>query len=1464
MNLFYIENTYNGTNTVTLTSKQVGVVPSGSYATSVQYSKDGSSWSTFYLSDGSTNTVTLNANEKVYFRNNSGKWNYFNTPNFCTSFKGDHPHIIGGDARSLLNYSNDNITLSQGCFYNLFFEDTQLTDASSLSLPSTTIATDAYKCMFKGCTSLTTPPSLQSAVNLNADCFEAMFSGCSSLTTAPVLRSTNLAFNCYGYMFHNCTSLTTAPALPATTLADSCYSGMFQGCTSLTTPPVLPATTLIDYCYKQMFYGCSSLSSVVTYANDISATNCLYNWLSSVANSGTFHNLGSATYPTNSSSGIPTGWTEVGPDLTDYFYIENTYSGSNTVTLTTSQSGSQVAGTYATSVQYSKDKNSWTTLTLTAGGTNTITLESGEKVYFRNDSGKWNYFYSSSNYFSNYFRTVFTTNQTHTVGGNINTLLDYTDLSNVSLSTGCFNDLFHNDSGLTSVPSDFLLATTLAERCYYNMFSGCTSLTSAPALPATTLAPFCYCEMFEGCTSLTTPPTLPATTLAKGCYSIMFMNCTALTTPPTLPATTLAQSCYQDMFSHAGLTTPPTLPATTLAQDCYRGMLRNTPLTTSPTLPATTLIQDCYRNMFYECTSLTSTPTLPATTLTAGCYQNMFYGCVLVDSITTYANNISASNCLTNWLNNVAATGTLYNNGSATYTPNSASGIPTGWTEVGPTPSTYTITATAGANGSISPSGSVSVNAGANQTFTVTPDNGYEVDTLTVDGSTATLTNNTYTFSNVQSDHTISVTFKLPDLTDYFYIENTYSGSNTVTLTTSQSGSQVAGTYATSVQYSKDKNSWTTLTLTAGGTNTITLESGEKVYFRNDSGKWNYFYSSSNYFSNYFRTVFTTNQTHTVGGNINTLLDYTDLSNVSLSTGCFNDLFHNDSGLTSVPSDFLLATTLAERCYYNMFSGCTSLTSAPALPATTLAPFCYCEMFEGCTSLTTPPTLPATTLAKGCYSIMFMNCTALTTPPTLPATTLAQSCYQDMFSHAGLTTPPTLPATTLAQDCYRGMLRNTPLTTSPTLPATTLIQDCYRNMFYECTSLTSTPTLPATTLTAGCYQNMFYGCVLVDSITTYANNISASNCLTNWLNNVAATGTLYNNGSATYTPNSASGIPTGWTEVGPTPSTYTITATAGANGSISPSGSVSVNAGANQTFTVTPDNGYEVDTLTVDGSTVTPTNNTYTFTNVQANHTIEVTFKLRTFTISAISQGHTTVNPSGVVSVNYGADQTFTFSPEIGYELDKLYIDGVETAFSGSSYTFTNVQADHTLEITSKLRSFTIEASSSEGGSISPMGNITVEYGSDKTFILEANAGHLLWELTVDGVDRKSEVVDDSFTFENVTADHTIHPVWDDIYLIVTATSGPNGSITPTGDVEVIYNGNQIFNLTPNEGYEIDTLLLDGTDVTDEIEDFNFILRNIVENHTLEVTFKEKVIPTTNGFNFDSFKNRDYVVQYKK
>ena len=72
---------------------------------------------------------------------------------------------------------------------------------------------------------------------------------------------------------------------------------------------------------------------------------------------------------------------------------------------------------------------------------------------------------------------------------------------------------------------------------------------------------------------------------------------------------------------------------------------------------------------------------------------------------------------------------------------------------------------------------------------------------------------------------------------------------------------------------------------------------------------------------------------------------------------------------------------------------------------------------------------------------------------------------------------------------------------------------------------------------------------------------------------------------------------------------FTITASAGTGGTISPSGSVSVNSGESKTFTIAPAACYDVDNVLVNGSAVTLTNGQYTFPPVTANQTISATFK---------------------------------------------------------------------------------------------------------------------------------------------------------------------------------------------------------------------------------------------------------------
>ena len=132
----------------------------------------------------------------------------------------------------------------------------------------------------------------------------------------------------------------------------------------------------------------------------------------------------------------------------------------------------------------------WTTFT--PGSTTITLLKKGDKVYFRGDNANG---LNDDN--DNYY---FVMTGEIAASGNIMSLID----------TTC---------SATAIPNDC---------CFSNLFDGCTSLTSAPELPATTLTANCYRLMFYGCTSLTSAPELPATSLATGCYGFMFGGCTSL------------------------------------------------------------------------------------------------------------------------------------------------------------------------------------------------------------------------------------------------------------------------------------------------------------------------------------------------------------------------------------------------------------------------------------------------------------------------------------------------------------------------------------------------------------------------------------------------------------------------------------------------------------------------------------------------------------------------------------------------------------------------------------------------------------------------------------------------------------------------------------------------------------------------------------------------------------------------
>ena len=338
VNYFYIQNTYSGTNTVTITSTVQNTPTEGYFTRTLQYSKDRRVWTTVVLEHQVSTTITLNQGEKVYFRNTNGKLNYDNTVEyFYTSFSASQSHIVGGNIESLVDYRNIGRINYQysGTYSNLFRDDTTLTSASGLIMPENNLSASCMSDMFKGCTSLTDAPDLP-ATTLSKYCYQRMFAECSSLTETPELPATSVQDGVYWSMFRNCTSLVTTHDLELKVLTNDCYNNMFYGCTSLVDAPEIYAQVYGKNSCENMFRSCTSLSSMHVNADDATATDCTKNWLANVAPTGVFQNDGEFTFQYPSPSGVPQGWLyNPSEDYTEIEYISNNfitgYSGSNDV-----------------------------------------------------------------------------------------------------------------------------------------------------------------------------------------------------------------------------------------------------------------------------------------------------------------------------------------------------------------------------------------------------------------------------------------------------------------------------------------------------------------------------------------------------------------------------------------------------------------------------------------------------------------------------------------------------------------------------------------------------------------------------------------------------------------------------------------------------------------------------------------------------------------------------------------------------------------------------------------------------------------------------------------------------------------------------------------------------------------------------------------------------------------------------
>ena len=272
---------------------------------------------------------------------------------------------------------------------------------------------------------------------------------------------------------------------------------------------------------------------------------------------------------------------------------------------------------------------------------------------------------------------------------------------------------------------------------------------------------------------------------------------------------------------------------------------------------------------------------------------------------------------------------------------------------------------------------------------------------------------------------------------------------------------------------------------------------------------------------------------------------------------------------------------------------------------------------------------------------------------------------------------------------------------------------------------------------------------------------------------------------------------------------YTITVTQTANGNINP-GTGSVNYGATPSYTITPNTGYHIASITANGGPVTvttPSGQTYQFSAVSADGSLTATYVINTYTLTVTQGAHGTISP-GTTVVDYLGGQTFSIGAATGYHIVDVVVDSVSQG-AITSYPFTNVQANHTITATYAINTYTLTVTQTDHGTISP-GTTVVDYLGGQTFSIGAATGYHIVDVVVDSV---SQGAITSYPFTNVQANHTITATYAINTYTLTVTQTDHGTIDP-GTTVVNYGDTPSFSITPDTGYHIASITANGGPVT--------------------------------------------------
>ncbi len=299
--------------------------------------------------------------------------------------------------------------------------------------------------------------------------------------------------------------------------------------------------------------------------------------------------------------------------------------------------------------------------------------------------------------------------------------------------------------------------------------------------------------------------------------------------------------------------------------------------------------------------------------------------------------------------------------------------------------------------------------------------------------------------------------------------------------------------------------------------------------------------------------------------------------------------------------------------------------------------------------------------------------------------------------------------------------------------------------------------------------------------------------------------------------------------------THVIQAHAKEGVTISPSGYCEVKDGTIMKFVVGIEEGYTIDSVSVNGELVKLTDSNLTVT-VDQNTVIEVLGKKKTYSVKSTAYGNGYIELSSD-TVSHGSNCSARIVSNEGYIVSDVKIDGVSVG-ACKLYTFTNVTENHTVEAVFEkiVQTLTVKASASEGGRVSPSRSI-INSGGTATISAIPDNGYHIGYAVVNG--EILNIKSNGMTFDNITENTDILIVFEkNVYTVsVAKTEGAqmsvecNGQSAPQFDVPYMTDVTVVLDI--EEGYKLNTLYVNGISVKAQKSGGKLTYRTNVSENTV-------------------------------